>query len=231
MRKLLGPWHYELTRSDAANQYCWKEDTRIAGTQFELGKLPIKRNSKTDWDSVFSLARSGNLDEIDKSILVRHYGSLKRIRQDYLEPAPMERTCIVFWGPTGTGKSRTAWRLAGLSAYPKDPRTKFWDGYRDQEHVVIDEFRGAIDLSHVLRWIDRYPVIVEVKGSSTVLNAKTIWITSNLNPNMWYPGLDNESFQALLRRLIVIHFDGIDVNHDTFDLSNYGINREIETSR
>lgn len=140
----------------------------------------------------------------------------------------MERSCIVFWGPTGTGKSRTAWKLAGLSAYPKDPRTKFWDGYRGQSDVVVDEFRGAIDLSHLLRWTDRYPVIVEVKGSSTVLNANRIWITSNLNPNLWFPNLDNESFEALLRRLIVVHFDGVINNYDTFDLSQHLPRAEIE---
>lgn len=128
---------------------------------------------------------------------------------------------MVLWGPTGTGKSRTAWKLAGMGAYPKDPRTKFWDGYRDQTNVVIDEFRGAIDLSHILRWTDRYPVIVEVKGSSTVLTATTLIVTSNLNPNLWYPNLDNESFMALLRRLVVIHFDGNIVNYDTFCLSDY----------
>lgn len=31
--------HAEPCKSDAANDYVWKEDTRVAGTQFELGKL------------------------------------------------------------------------------------------------------------------------------------------------------------------------------------------------
>lgn len=114
----------------------------------------------------------------------------------------------MFWGATGTGKSRRAWDEAGLSAYPKDPRTKFWDGYRGQENVVIDEFRGAIDISHMLRWLDRYPVIVEVKGSATVLSAKKIWITSNISPDDWYPDLDAETKAALRRRFQqVIHFN------------------------
>lgn len=116
----------------------------------------------------------------------------------------MERKVTVFWGPTGTGKSRRAWEEAGLDAYPKDPRTKFWDGYDRQEHVVIDEFRGAIDVSHLLRWFDRYPVLVEVKGSSRVLVANRIWITSNLRPSHWFPELDEITLRALLRRLEVI---------------------------
>lgn len=118
----------------------------------------------------------------------------------------MERQVSVFWGPTGTGKSKKAWEEAGLDAYPKDPRTKFWDGYDSQDHVVIDEFRGAIDISHLLRWFDRYPVLVEIKGSSRVLVAKRIWITSNLPVHDWFPELDASSLAALRRRLEVTEF-------------------------
>jgi len=112
----------------------------------------------------------------------------------------------VYWGRTGTGKSRRAWDEAGLDAYPKDPRTKFWCGYREHENVVIDEFRGGIDISHLLRWFDRYPVVVELKGGATCLKAKTIWITSNIHPNDWYPELDDETKSALMRRLNITHF-------------------------
>jgi len=112
----------------------------------------------------------------------------------------------VFWGRSGSGKSRRAWEEAGLDAYPKDPRTKFWCGYRGQVNVVIDEFRGGIDIGHLLRWLDRYPVIVEIKGSSTVLSAERIWITSNIPPESWYPDVDAETMVALKRRLKVIHF-------------------------
>lgn len=44
--------HAELTRSAAAEDYVWKEDTRVANTQFELGSRPLKRNSKRDWVEV-----------------------------------------------------------------------------------------------------------------------------------------------------------------------------------
>jgi len=111
----------------------------------------------------------------------------------------------VFWGPTGTGKSRRAWDEATLDAYPKDPRTKFWDGYNGQRNVVIDEFRGGIDISHLLRWLDRYPVNVEIKGSSVCLKAEEMWITSNLSPESWYPELDIDTKAALARRMTVEH--------------------------
>lgn len=105
------------------------------------------------------------------------------------------------------GKSRLAWEEAGMDAYPKDPRTKFWCGYRDHEHVVIDEFRGGIDIAHMLRWLDRYPVIVEVKGGAQVLKAKKVWITSNLEPKFWYPDADAATVDALMRRLNIVNME------------------------
>lgn len=112
---------------------------------------------------------------------------------------------LVYWGPTGTGKTRTAWERGGLDAYPKVPSTKFWDGYQGQETVIIDEFRGDIGISNLLRWFDRYPCLVEIKGSSTVLSAKLFIVTSNLHPRDWYPTLDANTYEALERRLEIIH--------------------------
>lgn len=37
--------HAERTRSSAAVAYVQKEDTRVAGTEFELGERPVNRNS------------------------------------------------------------------------------------------------------------------------------------------------------------------------------------------
>jgi len=137
---------------------------------------------------------------------ITSYSALRSIRADHDKPIGMERTCHVFWGSTGTGKSRRAWDEAGVESYCKDPRTKFWCGYSAEKHVVIDEFRGGIDIAHLLRWLDRYPVRVEIKGSSRPLCATTIWITSNLDPRSWYPDIDCETRDALLRRLTITHF-------------------------
>lgn len=133
------------------------------------------------------------------------YRTLRAISADHDVPVAMERTCVVFWGPTGTGKSRRAWDEAGMDAYAKDPRTKFWCGYQGQQHVVLDEFRGGIDIAHLLRWLDRYPVRVEIKGSSRPLAAIKFWITSNLNPDDWYKETDYETMEALKRRMEVVN--------------------------
>lgn len=202
---LPGTGHYEPARSDAAVAYVNKEATRD-GEPFEFGVRPVSRSSKADWDRVKELAKTGELDLVPADIYVRYYRTLTCIAADHDNPVGIQKDVYVFYGRTGTGKSRRAWDEAGESAYAKDPRSKFWCGYRDHDAVVIDEFRGGIDISHMLRWLDRYPVRVEIKGSSRPLKAKKIWITSNLHPSNWYPDLDLETVSALLRRLQITEF-------------------------
>jgi len=197
--------HAELTRSEAAFDYVFKEDTRVDGTQFEFGGRPFDRTSRECWERIWESAVSGSIIDVEASIRVCHYRTLRLIASDYGKPVGMERVVRVFWGPTGTGKSRRAWEEATMDAYAKDPLTKFWCGYAGEKNVVIDEFRGVLSISHLLRWFDRYPVRVETKGGSAVLRASSIWITSNLHPRSWYPDLDEETYLALERRLEIIN--------------------------
>jgi len=204
IRKLFGPWHAEPTKSVLAEAYCHKDATRVQGTEFTIGKKPIKRCSAKDWTDILRSAQASRFEDIPPDVFVRYYSNLKRIAVESAQPIGIERTCTVLWGPTGTGKSRLAWEQAGVDAYPKDPCTKFWDGYRGQAFVVVDEFRGSIGISHLLRWLDRYPVLVEIKGSSTVFKAEKIWFTSNLHPRAWYKDVDEVTIDALMRRMEVI---------------------------
>lgn len=201
-----GGVHAELTRSEAAIAYCNKEESRLS-EPFELGAKPFRRNSRTDWEAVWTSAKSGDLEAIPANVRVVSYRTIRAIGADFSVCHGMQRTVFVFWGITGSGKSHRAWDEAGVHAYSKCPRSKFWDGYQDQQHVVVDEFRGGIDVAHLLRWTDRYPVRVEIKGSSRPLCATKIWITSNLDPRAWYPDLDYATVEALLRRLTIVEFN------------------------
>lgn len=199
--------HCELSRSDAAEAYCNKEDTRVADTQFEFGKKPFKRNSKVDWDAIWEDAKQGRIDNIPADIRIRNYTTLKRIGVDNMQPV-MRNGIVVkcFYGGTGLGKTRKAWFEAGDDCYVKDPCTKWWDGYKGQDKVIIDEFTGLINIAHLLRWFDRYPCNAEIKGFSVPLRATQFWITSNLNPRDWYKDITEDQVQALLRRMNVTQF-------------------------
>ena len=203
VRKLFPSAHVETTRSAAALAYVHKEDTSVSDTRFEIGQKPMRRNQTNDWEDIWIKAKAGDLINIPADVRIRSYSTLRRIQKDYMVPGALDRQVFVFYGPTGTGKSRRAWDEAGVMAFPKDPCTKFWDGYNSHEHVVIDEFRGSIGISHILRWFDRYPVVIEIKGGALCFTATKIWITSNLHPELWYPDLDPGTKDALMRRLVI----------------------------
>lgn len=201
--------HVELSRSSAADAYVWKEDTRIEGSQFEMGEKPLNRSSKEDWEKIFESAKQGKLHEIPADVKIRHYSALKRIRVDFMENIPRDNVQVRFLtGPTGTGKTRLAWDEAGTSAYIKNPNTKWWDGYRGQQNVIIDEFTGRIDISYLLTWFDNYPCMVEVKGFTVPLAATNFWVTSNLSLEDCYKEANEEQLKALKRRLRVVHVRG-----------------------
>lgn len=65
--------HLEASRSAAADEYVWKEDTRIEGTQFELGCKPLRRNSAADWQTVLDNAKRGRMDGINHLIPFLHW--------------------------------------------------------------------------------------------------------------------------------------------------------------
>jgi len=206
-RKFTTTTHVETTRSSAANEYVWKDETCIdVALRFELGRMPLQRNKEKDWERIWTDAKRGAIEEIPADVRVRSYKTLKQIEKDHMEPMAMERKVRVFWGASGLGKSRRAWYEAGITAYPKSPTSIYWDGYNNHGKVVIDEFRGGINISHVLRWFDRSPVCVECKFGACILAATDVWITSNVSPNDWYPELDDPTRLALLRRLEVTEF-------------------------
>lgn len=142
--------HYELTRSAAAEEYVEKVATR-AGEKFEFGTKPFQRSRGTDWETVRRSAMAGDLSTVPADIFVRYYFALRSISSDSIRPVAQVRKATVFWGPTGTGKSRRAWDEAGPDAFSKDPRSKFWDCYNGEANIVVDEFRGGIDIAHILR--------------------------------------------------------------------------------
>lgn len=125
--------HCEATRSEAAVAYCTKEDTRILGTEINIGELSLRRNSAHDWNKIRDYAIAGDLGAIPADIFIRYYKNLKSISEDNCKPHEIIRTGIVYWGKTGVGKSKRAYEEAGPDAYFKCSRTKWWQGYKGKQ--------------------------------------------------------------------------------------------------
>jgi len=149
------PGHWEPTKSSAALSYVWKEDTRIEGSQFEAGVFPVKRNSTVDWKEIKCLAIKGELDSIPEDIYIRYYSTFKSIARDHMQPLAVDRSCFLFVGNTGTGKSRRAWSEAGETAYIKNPNSKWWDGY--QVNILLTRVKLTL-LSMNLEGVSMSPI-------------------------------------------------------------------------
>lgn len=110
----------------------------------------------------------------------------------------------VIIGPTGSGKSHFAAQRAssdGATVYYK-PRGEWWDGYTNQESVILDDFYGWVPYDELLRVLDRYPHQVPIKGGFVNFVAKRVYITSNTVVTRWYK---NEkilgTIDSLIRRI------------------------------
>lgn len=127
---------------------------------------------------------------------VRHYRAFREYRLMQSTPRNHAVEVIVLQGPTGTGKSKFA-----MDAYPDaywKQRSQWWDGYCNQETIILDEFYGWIPFDLLLRLCDRYPLLLETKGGQVQCVAKRVVITTNSLPGNWYR---NAYFPAFCRRV------------------------------
>lgn len=210
-KKLVPRAHIEICRGTPEQniEYCSK-----AGDFFEHGDRPCSRKRKGElgaeyWDNVLATAKSGRIDELDSSVQIRHYRTLRMIERDYMPKVPdNDDTCGVwFYGVTGTGKSRQA-REQYPNPYLK-MCNKWWDGYQKEEHVLIEDFDKAHHhLGHHLKiWADRYAFLAESKGTAHQIRPQTIIVTSNWHPSeIW--GSEPQTLDPILRRFKIHHFNG-----------------------
>lgn len=210
-----GRCHLEQAKGTPGDNrnYCSKE-----GSYWEHGQCPASNNKKRTRDEIavdfYAAVEREDLDSFKEANPGVWAFDGARLCRNYFEfTKPIERPDIrVIWlcGKPGVGKSRLAHELLP-TAYLKDPRTKWWNGYRLERTVIMDDFgKLGIDLNHLLRWFDRYKCLVEVKGAMMPLFAQTFIVTSNFHPIEAFTddnGRVHAQIDALLRRVEVVEGD------------------------
>jgi len=192
--------------ADSNFVYCSKEakDVKERGvrpmSQVEKGATEKERHA-----SAYRLIKEGRSDEIPDDMQFKYHrtiDSLKRKFMPEIEDAD-DVTGVWIWGAAGCGKSRKA-----RQDYPKSYKklcNKWWDGYLDQEYVIIDDF--GLDhkcLGHHLKiWGDRYAFLAEVKGSAMMVRPKKIVVTSQYSIDRVFE--DQETRDAINRRFFSIN--------------------------
>ena len=84
-----------------------------------------------------------------------------------------------------------------------------WDGYKGQEIVIFNEFRGQIKFSELLDLCDKWPKTVKWRCRESVpFLAKTIIITSIKAPDEVYARLlQDEPMAQFERRFEIRHLE------------------------
>lgn len=215
---------------EQAVKYNNKKDTRVKGP-WTLGAYTLLTESENREDvgakrkataaDVLNAAKSG-MTEIElwekyPGHMSHYHKSVKSYMMAKTLGERQQPKIVVLWGPPGTGKSHKATQIAKTvgTAYrwQSSPGGSVWfDGYDPITHkvVILDDFKGGMPYTMLLRLLDRYPMHVEGKGFCVPFNPEWIIITSNHPPNEWYFKGAEKDFNgveklidcsALLRRL------------------------------
>lgn len=204
--------HIEGVRSIKATIKYTKKD----GNFVEFGKSPIIKKEEERRDklrfmtehNINTIMESGmfSLSEIRNAIFIKS----EIEKSKFTWPSYKKRIVYWYWGPTGTGKTRTAVRDAELlhtkwTIISGDLKT-FMNGYNGEESVIIDDIRkGTMRFEQLLRILDGYRLIVNVKGGQKEWLAERIWITCPQPPHHLFRNEETlepwDNIDQLLRRI------------------------------
>ncbi len=114
---------------------------------------------------------------------------------------------VWYHGTTGVGKSHKAFEnFTPETHYVLPNDNGWWDGYTQQETVIINDFRGWIAYDYLLQIVDKWPLSVKRRGREPIpFMSKTVIITSSLGPEEVYHNREaNDSIEQLMRRFEII---------------------------
>lgn len=201
-------WHgnYQGARSPReALQYVKKD-----GQFIEIGECPVKEQmSKAD---INKMILERNLEDLvdEGEISLYRYKQLLTAKQQYYmsrkaNKAREKPKVYWLWGPTGSGKTRYAVEHAG-EEYWISNNSEWFDGYWGQDTVIIDDLRASTyKYSFLLRLLDRYPMMVQIKGGWQVWIPKVIYITAPEKPEKVFVNRETgeawDSIDQLIRRV------------------------------
>lgn len=197
MKKHLPRAHLEVAGGDDKQnkEYCSKD-----GDFFEVG-TPSEQGKRNDINELAQKIKDHQitLEEImfEYPILYMKYSrSIEKMCNAVLIPRSTQPEVYWRWGLAGVGKSKYPMEKHP-SHYIKD-NTLWWDMYKQEEAVIIDDFDNRIPFRVLLRILDRYKYPCQIKGGYTQLNSPYIYITCEFPPEHFWSG--NELAQ-ITRRL------------------------------
>lgn len=204
LKKINPRIHWENRKGTAkqAAEYCKKENNF-----YEKGKIS-NQGERSDLNEVKNDIFNGKkVDEIiiENPKLYHQYGrTLNKIEDLAMRRKYRTEMTEGIWiyGPTGTGKSHKAFENFNPETHYVWPNDgDWWDGYQQQETVIINDFRGEIPYNQLLQLVDKWPYAVRRRGREPMqFNSKRVIITSSLSPEETYNRRNAEDDIAQLKR-------------------------------
>lgn len=204
IKKIISRAHIEKQKGTCcqAADYCKKD-----GHFEEWGDPPEEVDNKAKWKDIIFLAETGNTHAIKERYPAEYVRYLDKITSLRIRHISIIQVLENEWwfGKTGTGKSMKIWS-DHPNHYPK-MLNKWWDGYEDQDTVVIEEWSPKNDMtaSGLKIWSDRYPFNAEIKGGVIkMIRPRRIIVTSNYSMEQCFERA--EDLEPLKRRFKQIEF-------------------------
>lgn len=163
--------------------YCKKE-----GNWCDWGSNPLTTSKLNKKELNEKLINSDLNELIDNgTISLKELPRIIQAKEAYklLQKKQRRRELKVKWyyGATGTGKTRKALDEAGDDYWISGENLKWFDGYKGQETVVLDDLRAdSCAWGFLLRLLDIYPLSVPIKGGFSDWKPKTVIITAPCIP-------------------------------------------------
>jgi len=200
--------------ADENRIYCGAEDyvkdgkTKFKNPTFkEFGVLPLGQGKRTDLKEIANAIRSHELTITDimfdyPDMYLKYSRSFEKMFNAVQEPRVTLPEVHWRYGKAGTGKTRYVNDTYGsINVFTKD-NTIWWDGYSQQQVILIDDFDNTIPFRVLLRILDRYTYQGQVKGGYVQVNSPFIYITCEFSPEVYWVG--NELAQVKRRLTSVL---------------------------
>lgn len=215
------------------------DDSREILFSVIFGEVPVSQQGRrTDHERAQELvqSRTSAADIWDEMFgyMVKHHKGIMEAMKYY----PRQRTWVtkvwILYGDSGTGKTLMATNYLMHKYgrfYEQNGSPKWFDGYTDQEGVLVNEFEGQWPFAMWKRLCDVGAVRVETKGGSVPFLAREIIFTSNKDPETWWNLRDSDEVKQMERRCNgIIHVLELHLYEDKWEqirIANHGEDLEV----
>lgn len=185
--------------------YCTKLKT-AQNEYYEFGK-PCTQGMRSEMEICRNILNTGgSMEDISREC----FGSYIRYRHSFVKHKEMidEKTrrkrrvvnTTLIMGPSDCGKTTKIMDKHGdenVYIMNFENNHEWWDGYRGEEVILIDEYNNNLAITRLLRILDKWACRLPIKGGHTYANFKQIYITTNLHRHQIHSNAKEEHIKAL----------------------------------